>query len=402
VELWDKLVAAPWTAEEHPDIARWAERRSPVLDLFGVAVRKPNFVNWRPRPEFGSAFMVLLPDVQANRDFARDLRVRVTERLGKGDVDGAWYDVMSMFYLSRKHYLHDPIYVTNLVGIAVEGQGWEAAKIIMQNGKPTPEQLERFAKDLESLQGKPSVFSEYEHRSGYTAMQLIQNDRNAFHEVFDYGQKKKSITNLETFFLYLFGGLNFHRYVIPRYITSLPIDRNIAGKRITKLLQTEQHKSGSLAWNVSSIGTKKHLKDFDRHFWEKSQQLNSCWSFWRVPLIRTRSELIADYIVCLLYPAVLSAQNSLDRANAQLTLLRIAVALERYKAAHEKYPAVLDDLVPKYLEEIPLDPFTGRLTLVYKPEAKDGKPFVLYSLGANGIDDGGDTSKDDRKNDVVW
>jgi hypothetical protein len=70
----------------------------------------------------------------------------------------------------------------------------------------------------------------------------------------------------------------------------------------------------------------------------------------------------------------------LDRAS------RIAVAIERYRRAHgENLPALLTDLVPDYLTDIPEDPITGK-PLLYRagPDA-----YLVYSVGTDGKDDGG-------------
>jgi len=378
-ELRQKLIAAPWTAEENPDVARWLEDRSPVLDLFGIAVRKPNFVSWRPRPESGGLYAVLLPDIQANRNYGRELSIRVTERLGKGDVEGAWYDVMSMHYLSRKHYLHDPIIVTNLVGMGAEGMGNNSAKLVLRHGNPTPEQLERFAQDLDSLPRKTAVLSELELYGVYSGLQLVRRIDDILGEPC-CGGGRIPITDLETFFLYLFGGGD--QKVMPRYLSYLPLDRNIAGKRVTEFLQLQM--SGNSTWNVNSVTTKKYLEKFDERVIEKSNQLKSSWQWLRVPLIRTRSELVADYMIDLFTPAVRAAQFALDRNNTHLEFLRLSVALERYRLANGEYPAALDALVPKYLEEVPLEPLTGRKSFVYKPSPDAHAPdtqsaFLLHS-----------------------
>jgi len=57
------------------------------------------------------------------------------------------------------------------------------------------------------------------------------------------------------------------------------------------------------------------------------------------------------------------------------------VALERYKSAKGNYPETLDDLVPVYLEEVPLDPNTGRRTLEYKLAPDDATAFLLHPAG---------------------
>ena len=62
---------------------------------------------------------------------------------------------------------------------------------------------------------------------------------------------------------------------------------------------------------------------------------------------------------------------------------------------HGRLPGPLDELAPRYLEAVPADPFDGR-PLRYK-RLENG--YVIYSIGSNGIDDGGQERK--RKNRVT-
>jgi hypothetical protein len=68
---------------------------------------------------------------------------------------------------------------------------------------------------------------------------------------------------------------------------------------------------------------------------------------------------------------------------------QIACALERYRLAHGGYPETLDALIPQFMQTIPHDIIGGQ-PLHYHC-TNDGK-FLLYSVGWNGIDDGGQES----------
>lgn len=72
-----------------------------------------------------------------------------------------------------------------------------------------------------------------------------------------------------------------------------------------------------------------------------------------------------------------------------MSLMRLALALEEQRLAAPKdsggYPERLDDLVPTFLSEMPSDPFTGK-PFVYE---RRGAGYLLYSVGQNGVDDGG-------------
>ncbi len=68
-------------------------------------------------------------------------------------------------------------------------------------------------------------------------------------------------------------------------------------------------------------------------------------------------------------------------------LLVTAIALKRYQLRHGKYPLDLNALVPELLPKVPVDFMDGK-PLRYKP-APDGN-FLLYSVGEDGEDNGGD------------
>jgi len=70
---------------------------------------------------------------------------------------------------------------------------------------------------------------------------------------------------------------------------------------------------------------------------------------------------------------------------ASLLAARTGLACKLYKSRTGRYPESLEALVPGILNEVPIDPFTGR-PLVYR---REGDGFIVYSLGSNEKDDGG-------------
>jgi hypothetical protein len=83
-------------------------------------------------------------------------------------------------------------------------------------------------------------------------------------------------------------------------------------------------------------------------------------------------------------------------AEANVILAQTACALERHWLAHGKYPASLAELVPAYLDRVPLDVVNGQ-PLHYR-RTENGK-FVLYSVGLDGKDDGGKPTESKRPTD---
>jgi hypothetical protein len=71
---------------------------------------------------------------------------------------------------------------------------------------------------------------------------------------------------------------------------------------------------------------------------------------------------------------------------------RIAMAVERFRRDRGNVPTALSDLVPQYLNDVPVDPFSGR-PLLFRPSAD---AYTIYSVGPNQKDDGGDLTSELR------
>jgi hypothetical protein len=81
-----------------------------------------------------------------------------------------------------------------------------------------------------------------------------------------------------------------------------------------------------------------------------------------------------------------SVFNKVMMAETSRQVAIAAIAVMRFQLENGHYPADLDSLVPKFVGAIPLDPVDDQ-PLRYRVE-KDGN-YTLYSVGENGVDDGG-------------
>jgi hypothetical protein len=92
-------------------------------------------------------------------------------------------------------------------------------------------------------------------------------------------------------------------------------------------------------------------------------------------------------------------------AQASVDMARVTCALERYRHANGGYPESLGALTPQFIEKVPHDIINGQ-PLHYRRTG--GGKFLLYSIGWNEKDDGGqvvlkqDGSEDPGKGDWVW
>jgi hypothetical protein len=108
--------------------------------------------------------------------------------------------------------------------------------------------------------------------------------------------------------------------------------------------------------------------------------------------IEAQFEHIPGALYRLATPAYLHLLPAVARADASRRVAQFAVAVTSYRANEGKFPARAEDVVPKYLPQVPPDPFTGE-PLKLKVTA-DG--VVVYSVGPDGVDDGGQPLSDER------
>lgn len=88
-----------------------------------------------------------------------------------------------------------------------------------------------------------------------------------------------------------------------------------------------------------------------------------------------------------LAPALERAFAKAARMEAQRELVVTAIAIERFRLRHGKPPRDLSALVPEFLSKPPVDPMDGQPVRYH---AREDGTFLLYSVGEDGKDDGGD------------
>jgi hypothetical protein len=113
------------------------------------------------------------------------------------------------------------------------------------------------------------------------------------------------------------------------------------------------------------------------------------WREWENEVKPTRGEALQHQrfiLSFLLIPAIPKVGEATLRDQAQLSCVLAVLAAERFRLAQQRWPKNLQELCPKYLAEVPIDPFDGKpLRLAHK---KDG--IAIYSVGKDGRDDGGE------------
>jgi hypothetical protein len=87
----------------------------------------------------------------------------------------------------------------------------------------------------------------------------------------------------------------------------------------------------------------------------------------------------------LFAPALSKIAAAAQRSQANLRCAACALAVERYRQDHRAWPPSLQALVPRYLAQLPKDPFDGAALRF----GKHREGVVIYSVGPDGKDNGG-------------
>jgi hypothetical protein len=99
-----------------------------------------------------------------------------------------------------------------------------------------------------------------------------------------------------------------------------------------------------------------------------------------------------------------SARSKHEASRVVQDILRIEVAIHRYRKDRGAFPPSLSLLTPVYLASIPNDPLAGVPHVPFRYRVKDnGSHFLLYSLGTDLVDGGGTPARHpaDQPGDIV-
>jgi hypothetical protein len=141
----------------------------------------------------------------------------------------------------------------------------------------------------------------------------------------------------------------------------------------------------------------KLTQDEARDIQRQLEQIDAQRVSW-AEVVQSEEHCIRQHFQTSLNPITLVAswwnmRRAMERAEARHRtviaherLLAAELALRCYESDHKRGPACLADLVTNYLSKLPQDPFSGS-PLVYRQ--KPGTGWLLYSVGPDGVDDGG-------------
>jgi hypothetical protein len=319
-----------------------------------------------------------LPLVQKGRQAVRVLVARAMYRAGSGDMDRAFDDLMACHRLARLTGQGFTL-LEALVAIAINQMALEAEKALLAGNSLTAEHRLRLRAQLDQLPPLPDM-----------ADRLDEGERLVYLDI--VCAMARGVTD-----------------------TIQQNDTDNPSSAIARIL-VDQSLGSAIDWDIV---LKSGNQWYDR-FVEIGRIENRKEQLQRVQIFKdeimalapsktapklvisallapraTASQQISNALIALLLPAMDAAFTAERRDGTNQSLVMIGIALADYRDVHQQFPQRLDQLVPKHLDQIPLDPMWGKPFTYQKTDAG----YLLYAFGQNGQDDGGRTADDDDGSD---
>jgi hypothetical protein len=371
-DQFDEAFVAPWTRDEFPDVGMWLDENDQPLKIVFEASLRSRFYSPLVRTRDADSLMDLqFPLLSPLQEAAQALGVRAMLRLGEGDLEGAWDDMLACRRLGRL-VGQGSMVVDALVALAMDGIAFEGELQLVANRDLTAEQCLRWRRELAELTAMPKMVEKIDIGDRFVVLDAICKSAK-------YGPETLSQDDIS-------------RTTGKPSITTALVDWNIPLKLANQWMDRLVDAASIEEADKQSSARAQFLGDLQTMTSSIKEPPSMIQAFFSR---RVRSEKVGQIMVDLMLPVLDSALTAESRHLTQQTLIQLALAVAAYRADRGEYPASLGELQPKYIDALPTDAFAGR-PLVYR-RTDDG--YVLYSVGQNGLDEGGRNTMYDEDGD---
>ncbi|HEY2143880.1 MAG TPA: hypothetical protein VGH06_05965 [Candidatus Udaeobacter sp.] len=345
----------PWSAVAFPNLTRTLAEGAGALALARSAASAPNpQVPTSTSPADRSDYLIGV--LRLNQLFCAS----AAQRISTGDIVGAYAELETAIAFARILSRGGAL-INALVDITCESQVcWRMRQIALQNNVP-PEVAGRAINYLLESDKSAEPLSEtfrQEYRVVPTMVNMLSDPRGQ--TLFGFDEEKANSERQARWLAHLFGKL-----------------LGISEEKEAADLADVYRCLVNLADRPYNV---EHLPRFDDSV---------------VPPLKRGGLIRLDdpvgYVVAKLTVPVLAGEVvRYRRRAAELRATAVVLALRQYQQAEQHSPQTLQDLVPKYLSEVPVDPFDGK-PLRYRVRT-DGR-WIVYSVGPNQLDENGEQPK---------
>ena len=379
-DLETRLKQRPWKPEDSLKHAEWLKINEKPLVLAVEASWRTDYfhpiISRRSDDNRGVMAEAWLGTFR-HREIATLFALRVTNSLSIGNIDDAFANVLNMHRLGRL-VSQGGFLIDDIFGILFQLYAHSSELAIFEHGRPTAKQTLAYQSELMKLPPIHAVANKIQFGERLFGLDAIQNCERFGFDIFNYGtgkneeQIKELGKKLEWGVLLQSTNAWYDKVVLAMRLPTRP-----ARIAATEKLTDELEKSNAIVKDRTSLAA----------------VLREVEAFEKLPA--KVSERVALVSVGQSVQSFVKLADAADRAEQIHRNGILAAGLAAHFADHKKYPEKLADLVPKYAATVPEDVFSGK-PLIYK---KTETGYLLYSVGVNGTDDGGQLLSEEPRGD---
>jgi hypothetical protein len=310
---------------------------------------------------------VLLPSLGRMREAGNLLGARALLRLGKGDFDGFLADIVTVQQMARRVGSSFAT-IEQLVAYALDAQVSWAIGAAAGSGRLTSEQCARVRKAMDDAGAMPTGIEQvdlFERWSDLDVEMLVVTGKlEVLTQFFGVAQAQKEYGVFETIDV---GEVDWNAAMKQ---TNGIFDAEVAALQEPTLRAMRNSMNELKAEN--GIGKRRPAKDLSKESGETREAYTG-----RV------TTAILETVFADLARAIEAGRTA--RMQEEMALAALAAGM--YRAEKGAWPETLGELVPGYLKEEPVDIY------LLEPGAvrymRSGEGIRIYSVGRNGVDEGG-------------
>jgi hypothetical protein len=336
----------------------------------------------RPRLDFQldykKGFALLLPHLAPLKRSAQMLETAAVCNLHAGDPGAAATNILTLLALVQRNAA-EGFLISHLVRIAMTAIAVAPTWELLQATNVTDAQLAAVQKGWEQMDFLSDATNVYvlERTVGMDTIEKSRATHEEFEKIFGLSSFMSSSSSSAS------GGWGWEAMTEkPRYAVAEVMWRSSwSYADELRTLQSEQIILETLR-TMQTNQSQFYKADYDAMNTRLSSLgiTNAGAAFFRALEIPDLSEMFGGNWISS------SVRKTMQMETADRVVVT-AIALKRFQVQHGKWPATLTELVPEFFSSVPIDPYAGT-PLHYHPKA-DGT-YLLYSVGDNGKDDGGD------------
>jgi hypothetical protein len=300
-----------------------------------------------------------IPNFFALRTAAQWFMGASIDQLHQGNAQMALENLEALIALARC-FEQEPSIVAQMIRVAIAGLGtavtWEALQA-PDWSEPQLERLQIAWSRVDLFEGLETAFLA-ERAIGEEVWTVVRRNNNA---------KIRQTLHLSTSKTALGDAVDDY-LLIPAYkLSSIDEDELLRLRSMQTTLTAIRGLRKDQPWKEANQGLQKNVA--------RINSIAATWERFRYPFT-----LIS----------IPNMQRAMERGvcvESERRMTVVALALKRFQLKTGMLPGSLAELAPDYLHAVPLDPMSGK---AFAYRLKQDGTFVLYSVGKDGIDDGGD------------